>query len=111
MKEKSISLIIADNFQQEILEEKNPVLLLCSDYNSEFPNLFSILQNLTQTMKGGLKVGILAEDFTKPFQDSYRVIGTPTFLLFDQGRERGRLLGQTDLKTLTDWINGLHVLH
>jgi len=106
-----IHQIIADNFQREILEEKNPVLLLCSDYGSELPGMLSTLRYFGQTTNGVLKIGILAEDFAHLFQESYGVIGTPTLLVFDRGKERGRLLGQTDLKTLMAWIHGLHILH
>lgn len=111
MKKEPIALILANNFQREILDEKKPVLVLCSDYDSDLPAVLSVLDDFTRTLNGGLKVGVLAEEFTKPFQESFRVIGTPTFLLFDQGRERGRLLGQTDTATLTDWMKALEVFH
>lgn len=103
--------IVANNFQKEILEEENPVLLLCSDYGSELPDLLATLTHIKQLTEGALKVALLAETFLKLFQESYNVIGTPTFLLFSKGREKGRLLGQTDSNTLTQWIRGLHVLH
>jgi thioredoxin-like negative regulator of GroEL len=106
----AISQVLAENFQKDILDEKIPVLLLYTDHNSDFPHQFSVLQNYANQSGGTLKIGRLAEEFMPAFQESYRITGTPTFLLFDHGRETGRLLGRADLQKLTDWISGLCVL-
>ena len=105
--ETLISLIRPENFEQEVVEEKKPVLLLCMHRDEEFPNQMKVIEAIASKYSDELKVGLLEEEFIEAFKKNYGVIGTPTFLLLIEGKERGRMLGLADQKMLTDLISNL----
>jgi hypothetical protein len=47
----------------------------------------------------------LEEGLLERFKKNYSVVGTPTFLLLVEGKERGRMLGLADQEMLTDLIS------
>jgi hypothetical protein len=105
----AICSVLADNFQKEVLEEARPVLLLCTHRDHEFPQHMKVLQDFTAAISHKVKVGLLAEEFVGTFKETYKICGTPTYILLVQGQERGRLLGFTDQKELSDWLVELSV--
>jgi hypothetical protein len=54
---------------------------------------------------GRLKIGLIDESFIGPFKKRYNVLGTPTFLILNQGREKNRSLGLADEQTITALIS------
>lgn len=106
-----VHTVVAESFQKEVLEEKQPVLILYADRNSEFADLLTALNDFSNQSNHFVKTGVLAENFTPVFQITYRVIGSPTFILFDHGVEKGRLLGRANCEKISDWIDGLVVFH
>jgi len=100
-----VSIIRSENFEQEVIVEKRPVLILCMPRDEEFPNQLKVIEAIARKYSNELKVGLLDEEFIKPFKENYSVVGTPTFLILVQGKERGRMLGLADQETLTDLIS------
>jgi len=107
MVETLVSLIRPENFEREVIAEKKPLLLLCMHRNEEFSNQLKVIEAIARKYSNELKVGLLDEEFIKPFKENYGVVGTPTFLILVQGKERGRMLGLADPETLMDLI--LHI--
>lgn len=103
----AICSVFADNFQKEVLEETRPVLLLCTYRDHEFSQQLKMLQDFTIETTNDFKVGLLAEEFIGAFKETYKISGTPTYLLLVQGQEKGRLLGFADPKTLQNWLSEL----
>jgi len=103
--ETLISLIRPENFEQEVVEEKKPVLLLCMHRDEEFPNQMKVIEAIASKYSDELKVGLLEEEFIEAFKKNYGVVGTPTFLVLVEGKERGRMLGLADQETLTDLVS------
>jgi hypothetical protein len=52
-----------------------------------------------------IKLCLLKEDFQGAFRKKYSVKGSPTFLIFSGGIEKGRMLGKADPKTLMAFIS------
>jgi thioredoxin-like negative regulator of GroEL len=102
--ETLVSLIRPENFEQEVIAEKKPVLLLCMPRDEEFPKQVKVIEDIARKYSKELKVGLLEEDFIEAFKNNYRILGTPTFLILVEGKERGRMLGLADQETLTDLI-------
>ncbi len=99
-----VSLIRPDNFEQEVMVEKKPVLLLCMPPGEEFPKQVRLLEDIVQEYGKEMKVAVLEENFIAAFKKNYGFVGTPTFLILVEGRERGRMLGLADHEALTNLI-------
>ena len=102
--ETLISLIRPENFEREVVTEKKPVLLLCMPRGEEFPNQLKVIENIARKYSEELKVGLLQEEFIEAFKKNYEILGTPTFLILAEGKERRRWLGLADQETITDLI-------
>jgi len=99
-----VCLIRSENFEQEVIAEKRPVLILCMPRDEEFPNQLKVMEHIATKHSQELKVAVLEEGLIEAFKKNYRVIGTPTFLLLVEGKERGRMLGLADQEMLTDLV-------
>ena len=106
-----VCLIHHENFAQEVAAEKKPLLVLCMPRDDQFPQQVKIIEEVSAKHSPQLKVGLVQEEFIEAFKKFFNFKGTPTFLILVKGKEKARLLGQTDLRILTDWMKGLHVLH
>lgn len=106
----SISLIHADNFTREVIDENRPLLLLCMAVDDNYKRQLDIIKKMSLTYKGLLKIGLLEEAFLAVFKKIYKVVGTPTFLLLMEGKERSRFLGLADEKSLVDFITTSSIL-
>jgi len=100
-----ICLIGSENFEQEVIAEKRPVLILCMPRDDEFPQQLKVIEGIATKYSQELKVGILEEGLLERFKKNYSVVGTPTFLLLVEGKERGRMLGLADHEMLTNLIS------
>lgn len=103
--ETLVTFIRAENFEREVIGEKKPVLLLCMPRDEEFPKQLKVLEDIATAYIQKLKIGILEEGVIEAFKKSYGVIGTPTFLLLVEGKERARMLGLADREMLTGLIS------
>jgi len=100
-----VRFIRPENFEQEVIAEKRPVLVLCMPRDDEFLKQLKVIEDIAAEYRQQLKVGILAEGLIEPFKKNYSVVGTPTFLLLVEGKERARMLGFADREMLTNLIS------
>jgi thioredoxin-like negative regulator of GroEL len=100
-----VCLIRSENFEQEVIAEKRPVLLLCMPRDDEFPQQLKVMEDIATKYNKELKVVVLEDGFIEAFKRNYGVVGTPTFLMMVEGKERGRVLGLADQEMLTDLIS------
>ena len=101
----SFCLIRPQNFEQEVILERKPVLLLCMPDDSEFPGQLKVLNDVGVSWDRELKICLLEEEFIDSFKQSLRIGGTPTFIILVEGRERNRMLGLADRDSLADFIS------
>jgi len=73
--------------------------------DEEFPNQLKVIEDIARQYSEELKVGLLQEEFIEAFKKNYEILGTPTFLILVEGKERGRMLGLADQEMLTDLIS------
>lgn len=88
------------SFEQEALKNDCPVVLLCMHRGREFSSHAEVLRDTAEAFPDRLVPLVLDEEFIEPFRHRFGVKGTPTFLVFFEGREMGRLLGQHDRDAL-----------
>lgn len=100
-----VRLIRSENFEQEVVSENRPVLILCMPRDEEFPQQLKMIEDIATKHSQKLKVGILDEGFIDTFKKIYGVIGTPTFLLLVEGKETARVLGIADQEMLKGFIS------
>jgi thioredoxin 1 len=62
------------------------------------------INKIAKDYQGRLQVGTLNVDTSQYIPSLYRVGGTPTLLLFQSGKELGRLEGYQPSGTVTHWI-------
>jgi len=103
--ETLIRLIRPENFEREVIGEKKPFLLLCMPRDEEFPNQLKVIEDIARKYSEELKVGLLHEEFIEAFKKDYEILGTPTFLILVEGKERSRMLGLADHQMLTNLIS------
>ena len=99
-------LILSDqNFTETVLRSPLPFLV-----NFHSPNcgpcklLNPTINKIAKDYEGRLKVGAFNVDVNQYIPSLYAVGGTPTLLLFQSGRELGRLEGYQPSGTLKQWI-------
>lgn len=104
--ELAIRFVGFENFEKAVLKEKLPVLLLCMHRDSDFYEQIEIVKRTTAVTCGDrVKLCLLEEDFVGVFKEKYGVAGTPTFLIFNGGREVSRLLGQVVPEVFQEFLS------
>ena len=95
--------IAMDNFESEIRLELRPVLLACIRRGFEAKEQLKILEAVSRKIARNVKICLLYEGLN----EAYRVLsveGTPTFILYLDGEEIGRILGKVSPKTLNEFV-------
>jgi len=98
-------LIGPDNFEAEVTNEKRPVLLSFIHRDLEFEKHLEGMEGISKWYADVLKVCVLDAEFIGPLGEKLGVDGTPTFLVFEEGREKSRMLGQADKETLVAFLS------
>jgi len=96
-----VCLVGANNFSREVLGNARPVLILCMSKDKSFSAQMSEIEKIQLKYRRFLKICLLDEDFLSVFMERYAVKGMPTFLIFSEGKEQERLLGNVKFEDLT----------
>jgi hypothetical protein len=99
-----IHSVCPETFQDEVMSESRMVLLLCMPHDDEFLRQRRIIEEVAEIFGNKLKVVLPEEAFIEVFKKTLHIVGTPTFLLFNQGKEIARILGVSDRDPLIDVI-------
>ena len=99
-----VTLIDNENYAAEIDKAGKPVLLLCMPEGPDFSDQAALLHQMAQKYRDNLKVCLLEEELINGFKQMLNIKGMPVFLLFHQGREKGRMLGMAGEKQLSEFL-------
>jgi len=94
-----------DDFESKVAREEAPVLVLCLERSTGFDRQMGVAKKVLETYIPPLKLFFLREEFIGPFSKKFDVKGTPTFLLFLGGMEKGRMLGHTNEDTMEAFLS------
>jgi thioredoxin 2 len=99
-------LLLSDqNFTGTVLRSPLPFLVNFFSPNCGPCKMLSpTINKIAKDYQGRLKIGSLNVDLEQHVPTLYRVGGTPTLVLFQSGRELGRLEGYQSSATVTNWI-------
>jgi hypothetical protein len=101
---RMVTLIDNENYDLEIDKAGKPVLLMCMPEGPDFSEQAALLRQVAHKYKDALKVCLLAEELINGFKQMLNIKGTPVFLLFCQGREKGRMLGMAGEEQLSAFL-------
>ena len=87
-----------------------PAIVLYLNEEMDYSDQISLLEAAIDSVGLDVTVHILKDDFSGRFAKKYRVKGSPTYLLFASGLEKGRLLGKASHHNLIAFIKS-HLLH
>ncbi len=94
-----------DNFEQEVLACKEPVLLdFWADWCGPCKMQAPILDALSEEMDGKIKVGKVNVDEEAALALKYQVMSIPTMVLMDQGVFVKRVSGVQQLEDLRTFV-------
>ena len=106
--EKSYITLTDENFQKEVLESNQPVLVdFWAAWCGPCHVLGPVVEELAGELAGQAKVGKLNVDENPGVASRYGVRSIPTVLIFDQGKVADSTVGVVPKETLRDKINGL----
>lgn len=100
-----LPVVDIQSFSDEVLNEDHPVLLAVLEPGMNGQGQAETLDLVSQSFRSRIKVLQVEESSLEAFKGRYKVMGTPTFLLFHKGSERQRLLGMADKETLARFVN------
>ena len=90
-----------ENFQNEVLGSKEPVLVdFWAAWCGPCRNIAPLVDQLAAEYKGKLKVGKLDVDAHQNVPQKYNVLSIPTLLLFKNGQVADQVVGSVPKATL-----------
>jgi hypothetical protein len=95
--------IDAANFQTEVLGANKPVLVAWLRNEADFSEQKEDLKDLSEDLTA-IKVYLAGEEGGEFVKKQLRILGTPTYLILEQGKERDRMLGKTDKEALRNFV-------
>ncbi|MGE4297148.1 MAG: hypothetical protein AB7E47_03890 [Desulfovibrionaceae bacterium] len=82
------------------LEQQEPLLVACLGSGDRRRDDAAMLADVAGRLRGLVRVLVLDEACFSAFSRCYDVVGTPTYLLFVDGRVQGQVLGRTESTAL-----------
>jgi hypothetical protein len=92
------------NFMDEVTGVKEPVLIACLSSHDQRNSDMGEMRKLAEHFNDALRVVTATKESLGGLGQMLKVTGTPTFLLYNNGVEVGRLLGRWDEFLLADFI-------
>lgn len=92
------------SFDIEVLNEKQPVLLAYIRHDYGYLEQTKALEAISKRYEGALKICLLDERSIGTFK-RYGIDGSPAFVIFHKGEEKGRRLGKADRLVLGEFVS------
>ena len=95
-----------DNFFAEVVDEKRPVLLAYIIPDYAHAGQLEVLEIVAERYLDDLvKICLLSENSVKDMASRNIIIdGSPTFIIFNKGEEKARMIGKTDAENLLSFV-------
>ncbi len=105
---KKYTTLTAANFQKEVLENSQPVLVdFWADWCGPCHMIAPAIEELAADFEGRAKVGKLDVDANGKIAGQYGIRSIPAILLFKDGQVVDQVVGVAPKSELTNKLNGL----
>lgn len=94
-------------FSEDLLDSDTPLLIACLRRSKESMVLEQDLCAVAKQFHPMLHVCIAEACEDNRLRNRFYILGTPTYLLIENGHERERLLGKADARILTKFIHDI----
>jgi len=101
----TLTVVSLSNFRDEVLRSKDAVLVAFLHQGLGYKQQLEVVEHIAVSYGPALKVCVAAAEDLEVFSRMHQMTGTPAFLLFRQGKEQGRLLGESDEEWLLAFID------
>ncbi len=91
-------------FEMELNGPGEPLLVAFLKRNERFAEQAETMEQICRTHRRQVRCYLFDADYLDTAMERFSVKGTPTFLLFKQGQEVNRLIGESDKATLDEFI-------
>ena len=88
----------------ELQSGGEPLLVAFLKRNERFRSQYQALDEASRRFQGKLRCVLYDTDYLDMAVNRFMVKGTPTFLLFSEGREVDRLIGESDRASLEEFM-------
>jgi thioredoxin 1 len=104
---KNVVELTDANFEQEVLQSKEPVLVdFTATWCGPCKMLAPIVEKIADESVGKYKVGKLDIDDAPNVAKKYQIKGVPTIMVFKGGQQAGQHVGLTNKETLLKLLGG-----
>jgi thioredoxin 1 len=104
---KNVIELTDANFEKEVLQSKEPVLVdFTATWCGPCKMLSPIVEKIADEFAGTYKVGKLDIDDAPGITQKYGVRGVPTVMIFKAGEKTGQHVGVTNKETLVKLLGG-----
>ena len=98
--------LTTESFEKEMRESQIPVLVdFYSNYCPPCRILEPIFKQLEEEFKGKIKFARVNVDENRGIAARYGIMGVPTLILLEDGKEAGRVIGLRRKEDLAQWLN------
>ena len=102
----AIVTLTKDNFQQEVMQATEPVLVdFWASWCGPCRMLSPIVDQLAEELGGKVKVGKVNVDDEQALAEQFRIMTIPTLMLFKGGQQVAESVGVKSKADLLDMVN------
>ena len=95
-----------ENFQEEVLDAKQPVLVdMFATWCGPCKMMSPVIEELAEEYEGQLKVGKVDIDADSELAAQYGIMSVPTFLVFKDGQISDKIIGAVPKEILKEAID------
>jgi len=91
-------------FEVELQGNPTPLLVAFLKRNERFSSQAKVLEETEAAFGERLRCFLFNSDYLDTAMERFKVKGTPTYLLFEGGREVDRLIGASDDETMDEFV-------
>ncbi|WP_419784970.1 thioredoxin family protein [Pseudodesulfovibrio sp.] len=102
--ERMLKMLEPQSLEVELQCSGSPLLVAFLKRNDRFRDQRQALEEAAFRFQDKVRCFLYDTDYLDMMMNQFQVKGTPTFLLFLDGVEVDRLIGESDLETLEDFI-------
>jgi hypothetical protein len=95
-----MDMINESNFESIVMKAGSPVLVGCINLEFGSGNQINAMKTAEVEQKAHVRFCLVGTDYLRRFMERFFIAGTPTYLIFENGIEKGLMMGEADSRLL-----------